>query len=108
MIKREVNQYEAKKANEFKTKIVTYLEGIMQLQEEVRKVESILTTSCCCFIFVVDKTMGSLSASGKGYHSIGDRKLICLNEIFVKFVLVLLILWNISILFCQLLKFFFL
>jgi len=34
-IKREVAQYEAKKADEFRSKIVIYLEGIMQLQQEV-------------------------------------------------------------------------
>ena len=34
-IKREVAQYEAKKAVEFKSKIVIYLEAIMQLQQEV-------------------------------------------------------------------------
>lgn len=34
-IKREVNQYEAKKATEFKNKIVIYLEAIMQLQQEL-------------------------------------------------------------------------
>lgn len=48
-IKREVNQYEAKKANEFKTKIVTYLEAIMQLQQEVRKVNFVLTDSFLLF-----------------------------------------------------------
>ena len=31
-----MNQYEAKKATEFKNKIVIYLEAIMQLQQEVR------------------------------------------------------------------------
>ena len=38
---------------------------------------------------VVDRAMGGLPARGKGYHCIGDRKVnFCLNENFVKFVLV--------------------
>ena len=51
-IKREVNQYEAKKATEFKNKIVVYLEAIMQLQQEVRNKKYQSYFDSCCYLIL--------------------------------------------------------